>query len=293
MSGSLPGPDCPARRGPGARGARALPRDSLPAAPRAFRKRLPKLEATLDRARWPCGWSCIEQRLHGHKCSNLIKTKSRRLSQGSGRAHVRVPCGSRRVGLRVPSPQRPRARARLLPGPGPGRGAGAGAPPAPNPRAGRRWFSPALHKPPLSAPCARRRVDAVGSGRRRAEPGPRQPRHVLRLPRARRGQQLPHVLLQRQDGEGPPLSGAAGPGSRKLAPGPRQLGCAGAGGPRGRTASRALRGPGCAGTGLGRGVLCAAGDGRPRKTRRSLCSCVPAPFLWGLRVWPGVFRVCF
>lgn len=41
---------------------------------------------------------------------------------------------------------------------------------------------------------------AVGSGRRRAEPGPRQPRHVLRLPRARRGQQLPHVLLQRQDG---------------------------------------------------------------------------------------------
>lgn len=208
---ATPYPILPCSEGPGSAGCSGSPLGLAPSSSRAFGKRLPKLETTLDRARWPCGWSCIEQRLHGHKCSNLIKTKSRRLSRGSGRAHVRVPCGLRRVGLRVPSPQRPRARP-CAPPPGAGAGARSGGwrAPAPNPRAGRRWFSPALHKPPLSAPCARRRVDAVGSGRRRAEPGPRQPRHVLRLPRARRGQQLPHVLLQRQDGEGPPLSGAAG-----------------------------------------------------------------------------------
>lgn len=43
----------------------------------------------------------------------------------------------------------------------------------------------------------------------RSSPARRQPRHVLRLPRSRRGQQLPHVLLQRQDGKGGRLCSGA------------------------------------------------------------------------------------
>lgn len=92
------------------------------------------------------------------------------------------------------------------------RRAGGGPAPGPTPAPGRRWFSPALHKSPL------RRSMCAGGAEKRAggraagwmswreavhfSPARRQPRHVLRVPRPRGGQQLPHVLLQRQDGKG-------------------------------------------------------------------------------------------
>lgn len=73
-------------------------------------------------------------------------------------------------------------------------------------------------------------------------PARRQPRNVLRVPRPRGGQQLPHVLLQREDGKGGRLcSGAAGrqaagPGCRPVL-GQIQVGSAGL------ARRRASRGP--------------------------------------------------
>lgn len=139
---------CPARcagvrlpGGFGCRGAPAFPWDSRPAAPRGFGRRLPKLEATLGRGRWPRGWSRTEQRLHRHKCSNLITPKSRRLTR-CGRVHSRLACGTRFPGRAcrfpgAPAPVcappccSPRAARR-----GAGRGGGAGGARArPDPRA--------------------------------------------------------------------------------------------------------------------------------------------------------------
>lgn len=113
--------------------------------------------------------------------------------------------------------RRPAAGARC----GRGQAAGCGRPP---PACRARWFGPALHAPPRSgSTCAAegsrgRAAGGCGGGRREAahlgcSPAPRQPRHVLRLPRAGRGQQLPHVLLQRQDGKAPAFVPAPRPGS--------------------------------------------------------------------------------
>lgn len=69
------GRPCPTVSRPAAQGFRylgapAFPWDSLPCGSRGLGRRSPKLEATLGRARWPCGWSRTKRRLLCHKRSN-------------------------------------------------------------------------------------------------------------------------------------------------------------------------------------------------------------------------------
>lgn len=103
-----------------------------------------------------CGRSRVKQRLRRHKCSNLIKTQR---STGAGRAHSPPP-GARR----------PPSRARRAPPPAarPGRRRRRGPARGPTPAPARRWFSPALHKPPvrrsMCAGGAERRVDVAERG---------------------------------------------------------------------------------------------------------------------------------
>lgn len=112
-------------------------------------------------------------------------------------------------------------------------------------------------------------------------PARRQPRHVLRVPRPRGGQQLPHVLLQREDGKrgrlcsgaaerraerswqrgGAPREPGAAPVRRGRLPGGGRLPAGGAGA-SGGTAIFKRNCPGA------RGPLCAAG------AEESVRSCV-------------------